>query len=160
MKASTLGEASGPVTVPLTAPESFNLKVFELMASYETHPDNVRKDGHGRLQGLQHERIHYEDLVPCVDVFDPRVHLRASRVLRRPHLMGDGHRQTPLSVKGPWLGSLHWLRNENKVVGEAFHKPTIQSGDKEGFYPFLWPVMRLDVYQRFLKKRVADFDGV
>lgn len=58
------------------------------------------------------------------------------------------------------MESPYLLWSENRVVREAFHKPTIQDGNKEDFYPFLWRSMRLDDYQRFLKKRAFDFEGM
>lgn len=42
MKASAQGEASGPVSFPLSTPESFSPKVLEPI--YETLPGAVNKD--------------------------------------------------------------------------------------------------------------------
>lgn len=64
-----------------------------------------------------------------------------------------------LPMRGPWMDYLHLLWSENRVVGEASHKPTIQGGDNGDFYPFLWRVTMLDDDQRFLKKQAFELDG-
>lgn len=52
------------------------------------------------------------------------------------------------------------FESRHSVVGEAVHTPIIQGGDNGELYPVLWRVMRLDDYERFLKKHVFEFDGV
>lgn len=151
MTASSPEAASVPMSLPLSAPENFNLNVLEFMAISDALPGGVDKEV------LIYKAFNMnEGFMNTICQQHVVRRWRSSSRCGRPSMATHRGKWTSPTTTPGKRPSDGLASCEDEVAGEAFRSPTIQGGDKDKLYPFLWRDMRLGDHQRFLKKQVCD----
>lgn len=142
-------------SVRLSTPEGFNLNVLELLTIYETLPGDANKDlviykTFNRGEGIY--AIRQAVASPTLEF-----------VFALPEFFHDNTSWNTDIHQSTLLGgrpSEPALQREQCRCRGLPHTDHLGQAQGRSPTPFLWRAMRLDKYQRFLKKRVCDFDGM